>query len=57
MPECNILNAKYARVLGSFVTMLLVIPCALSQESSQYDKGTPPQHAVVSRNVLDRTES
>lgn len=37
---------KYMRVLASLVTMLIVVTSALGQEASQYDKGTPPQHAA-----------
>src|SRR5918996_5988738 len=46
MPAFKIVDMKNARVLASLVTMLIGVPCALSQESSQYDKGTPPQHAA-----------
>ncbi|HKY43278.1 MAG TPA: RHS repeat domain-containing protein, partial [Pyrinomonadaceae bacterium] len=46
MPALKIVDRKYARILASLITMLTIASCALAQESSQFDKGTPPQHAA-----------
>src|SRR5919106_4374156 len=46
MTTLKIVQIKYAQVVLVFVVLLTAIPSAFGQNSSQYDKGTPPQHAA-----------
>lgn len=57
MPAFKIVDIKYPRILVSLMTMLIVVPCALAQSSSQFDKGTPPQHAAGVSSLGSYTSS